>query len=187
MRVSKAGISALMVLLGMPPDTASAQSIMNNYPDRVAHVLNLSPDIELSNFQFENAYVSRSSQFRQILHWTNRGAQPIVAFEVVVLKFDPFDRPLIGSRWIVSGHNSANWRPLPPGASDDDGTLEPGSEEVFTAIAYVRRVRRADGTVWTIEDTELREQLRMLAPNLRDVGDLAPSADGRENDQPLTP
>jgi hypothetical protein len=43
------------------------------------------------------------------MKWKNVADQPIVAFEIVILKYDPFDRRLIGGRWTVTGRNSADW------------------------------------------------------------------------------
>jgi len=100
-------------------------------------MINNCPFVELSNFSFENRYADRATRFYQNLSWRNIGSQPLVAFEIVILKYDPFNRRLIGSPWTVTGKNSADWRPLALGESNRDGTTGYGDEEVFTAIAYV--------------------------------------------------
>jgi hypothetical protein len=66
--------------------------------------------------------------FCQKLSWKNIGKQPVVAFEISILKYDPFDEPLIGSRWVVNGKDSADWQPLAPGKSGQDETRSSGYE-----------------------------------------------------------
>lgn len=111
------------------------------------------------------------------------GAQPIIAFEIVVLKYDAFNKRLIGERWTVTGNNSANWRPLQPGISSRDGTIGYGEEQVFTAIAYVRAVRLADGTVWEVAPTQLLAELRKNVPGFKDFGKLEPDPKGKPDNQ----
>ena len=74
----------------------------------------------------------------------------------------------------MTGVNSADWRPLQPGAQSKDGTIGLGEEEVFTAIAYVRSARLADNTVWTVNDTQLITELKKVIPGIKDFGDLKP-------------
>ena len=146
----------------------------SNFPDRKAIILNNSPHVELSNFSFGNRYEDRRTRFEQRLSWKNVGTQPITAFEVVVLKYDAFDNRVIGSRWTVTGKNSADWNSLAPGESSSDGTLSIGTEEVYTAIAYVRAARLADGTVWRANEAELASSIRKNAPGIKDVGSMRP-------------
>lgn len=108
------------------------------------------------------------------LSWKNVGTQPIVAFEVVVLKYDPFNQRQIGTRWVITGHDSADWTPLGPGDHGSDGTRGLGEEEVLTAIAYVRAARLADGTVWIVDDRHLVDELKKLVPEFREFGDVKP-------------
>jgi hypothetical protein len=152
----------------------AAAQMVSNYPDGKALVLNNCPFIELSDFHFGNNPLAEPGRFQQDLKWKNTGAQPIVAFEVVVLKYDAFDRRLVGSSWTVTGTNSADWRPLPPGGTNGDGTRTYGSEEVFTAIAYVRIARLQDGSIWRANDTTLRTALHGIAPAIKDFGDVKP-------------
>jgi hypothetical protein len=154
--------------------TPLAHAQESNYPARKPIILNTSPHVELSGFSFGNWFVDRRMRFEQHLSWTNTASQPLIAFEIVVLKYDAFDQRLLGSRWIVTGKNSADWRPLEPKEESHDGTIGFGSEEVLTAIAYVRSARLADGTVWRVNDVELMNQLRKLAPGIRDFGSVKP-------------
>jgi len=151
---------------------ASQGQSLDNYPDRKAVVLNVCPYVELSNFGFQNRYADRSNRFEQSMTWRNIGSQPLVAFEIIILKYDAFDQRVIGSRWTVTGKNSADWRPLAPGDSGNDGTIGYGSEEVFTGIAYVRLARLADGTVWKVNDAQLLSELKKVAPGIREYGKL---------------
>lgn len=52
--------------------------------------------IALSNLSFQNTFGTRS-QHSVELKWTNTGTEPVIAFEVVVLKYDPFNRREVGS------------------------------------------------------------------------------------------
>lgn len=160
----------------------SVQAQDSNYPDRRALILNTSPHVELSNFRFQNRYADRRDRFEQDLSWKNISSQPLVAFEVVVLKYDAFDQRVIGSRWTVNGKNSADWKPLQPGESSADGTRGFGSEEVYTAIAYVRSARLADGTVWRVSEVELAKQLRQVSPGIKDFGSMRPDPKGKKEE-----
>jgi hypothetical protein len=108
--------------------------------------------------------------------WKSTSQQPIVAIEMVMLKYDAFDERLIGSRFIVQGTNSVNWSPLQPGKSSSDGSISFRDEDVFTGVAYVRRVRLSDGTVWRVDESKLLQELKKVAPNIRNPGSLAPDA-----------
>lgn len=157
----------------------SAQSFESNFPDRRAFIVNSAPQVELSGFGYENAYRDRRTRFQTSMKWKNVGNQPITAFEIVILKYDAFNRRLVGERWTVTGQNSANWTPLQPGASSADGTIGFGEEHVFTAIAYVRAVRLADGTVWEVNPTQLLTDLRKAVPGFKDFGRLEPDPKGK--------
>lgn len=146
----------------------------SNFSDRKAIILNTCPYVELSGFTFENKYADRGERFQQNLSWKNIGAQPLTAFEVVILKYDAFDQRVIGTRWTITGKNSADWQPLSPGESNADGTIAHGSEEVFTAIAYVRAARLKDGTVWRVSETQLINDLKNVAPGIKDFGSTKP-------------
>ena len=168
-----------LVLAASQFSQAQAQSI--NYPDKKALVLNTSPDIELGNFGFANHHWDGRIRFEHRLTWKNVGQQPIIAFQIVVLNYDAFDQREIATRWTVSGTNSANWVPLKPGDSSGDATIGYGSEQVFTAIAYVRAARFADGTVWRVNDADLQQKLRDVAPSIKDFGSVKPDPITRES------
>ncbi|MBV7417937.1 hypothetical protein KW830_05650 [Comamonas sp. CMM03] len=153
----------------------ASNAAMSNFIDRNEHVVNLSPYVEITNFRFGNVQRDRTgSRMEMNADWKNIGAQPVVAFEIVVLKYDAFDSRMTGSRWVVTGKNSADWSPLEPGASSSDGTISFRDEETFTAIAYVRQVRLKDGTVWKVSDIELSKELKKVAPKIPDFGSFKP-------------
>lgn len=148
----------------------------SNFPGRRALIVNTAPMIELSGFSFENRYERGGTRFRQSMTWKNVGDQAVVAFEIVILKYDPFDRRLLGTRWTVTGTDSANWSPLVPGSSGSDGTISYGDEEVFTAVAYVRAARMADGSIWRVDEPVLLAKLRELETGIEDFGDVKPDS-----------
>lgn len=164
--------SLLLTFIAMASGAAMAQS--SNYPDRRAVVVNNSPHVELSNFNFGNYDGDRRTRFEQNMRWKNTGSQALAAFEIVILKYDAFDQRMMGTRWTVTGRDSANWSHLPPGESAGDGTRAFGAEEVMTAIAYVRAVRLADGTVWRANEAELLQKLKQVAPGIKDYGSVKP-------------
>jgi hypothetical protein len=164
--------AAITLLAAVPVSSVTAQGY--NFPDRRALILNTCPFVSLSQFAFHNQYHEGGTRFEQDLTWKNVGKQPIVAFEVVVLKYDAFDRRLVGTRWTITGRNSGDWTPLAPGASDKDGTIGYGTEETYTAIAYVRSARLSDGSVWNVADADLVTQLRKVAPAIKEFGDVRP-------------
>lgn len=152
----------------------TAYSSSYNFPDRKALVINNCPFIELSGFFIGNAHGGRDYRFNTELKWKNLGKEAISAIEVVVLKYDAFDQRMIGTRWTVTGHNSANWLPLQPGEVDGDGLSSFKTEEVMTAIVYVRSARLASGAVWRASDGELTQKLKQAAPFIKDFGSIKP-------------
>jgi hypothetical protein len=158
---------ALVIVLGFA-GVLAAQDI--SYPDRKPIVANVCPFVELSGFSFQN----QGGHFATNISWRNIGRQPVTAFEIVILKYDAFDRRIIGESWTVPGVNSADWRPLQPGDRSSNSTMGPNQEEVFTAIVYVRTVRLADNVVWTVNGGQLNNELRKVSPGIRDFGELAP-------------
>lgn len=148
----------------------------DNYPDRKAIILNTYPMVELSKFTFENKYENSRTRFNQDMRWKNVGDKPIAAFEIVILKYDAFDQRMIGTRWVVTGRDSADWGHMNPGVDLGDGLRGFGSEEVMTAIAYVRTARLADGTVWRVNESELMQKLKAVAPGIKDFGSVKPDA-----------
>jgi hypothetical protein len=150
-----------------------AESIMS-YPDRKALIDNNCPYVRLSDFSFENRYERNSRHFVQSMTWTNIGGQSIVAFEIVILKYDAFNQRINGLSWTITGNDSDNWMPLQPGYTGSDMAFGLTTEEVFTSIAYVRAVRLKDGTIWRANAKELLERLRNLAPEIEQFGNVNP-------------
>lgn len=163
---------ALVLLL----TSVSVFALASNFADRKAIIVNICPHIELSEFSFANADAKGRTRFEQYLSWKNIGTQAAVAIDLVILKYDAFDQRVIGTRWTVTGHDSVNWTPLAPGQSAKDGTLGYSAEEVFTAIAYVRSVRLADGTVWRVNENELAQNLKKVSPSIKEFGSFKPDA-----------
>ena len=145
-----------------------------NYPDRKAYVINICPHVEITSFSFANQDRERRTQVVTNYSWRSTAQKPIVAFEIVMLKYDAFDERLIGTRFAVQGTNSVDWSPLPPGGSSSDRAFSFLDEDVFTGISYVRKVRLADGTVWRVDESKLLAELKKVAPAIRDPGSLAP-------------
>ena len=164
-------VLAMLLTAGGP---AWAQA--DNYPDKKALVINTFPGLELSGFTFSNVYKDSRTRFHQDMAWKNVSDKPIAAFEIVILKYDAFDQRMVGNRWVVTGRNSAFWGHLQPGESAYDGLRSLGSEEVMTAIAYVRAARMADGTVWRVNEVELTQKLKAVAPGIREFGSVKPDA-----------
>ena len=137
-------------------------------------MLQVSPHVELLTFSYSNEERRNQRRFTTSLQWKNTSAQPLVAMEIVVLKYDAFDQRAIGERMVVTGTSSANWAPLPSGATSGDGSIGYRSEDVFTAIAYVRQVRLGDGTVWRADEARVLAELKKAAVNIRDPGSVKP-------------
>jgi len=163
---------AICVLCG--PCFAQEDTIASNYSDRKAVIVNNCPSVELSGFSFENRFRDSGNHFDQEMKWKNVGKQAIVAFEIVILKYDAFNERLIGTKWTVTGTDSAQWKPLDVGESGADGLRGLDEEEVYTAIAYVRIARFKDGTIWRASDTKLLPLLHKAAPEIEEFGDIKP-------------
>ncbi|MBI3881432.1 MAG: hypothetical protein HY301_15385, partial [Verrucomicrobia bacterium] len=119
-----------------------------NFADRKALIVSNCPLVELRYFNFKNQNVyGQGAVFELSVGWKNISEQPLVAFEICILEFDPFNRRLRETRWLVAGKDSSDWTPLEPGASGGDGLTSRGDETVFTGIAYVVAARLKDGTI----------------------------------------
>lgn len=176
MRRASFRLLTIAALIALPATQALAQSFNNyNFVDRKAAVLQVSPYVELSDFKFGNSDESRGRQrFVEQMRWKNIGTQPIVAIDITILKYDAFDQRLLGTRMVVTGTDSANWKPLAPGETGSDGALGYTTEAVYTAVAYVRQVRLADGTVWRADETKVLSELKKVVASIRDPGSLRP-------------
>lgn len=147
-----------------------------NFSDRRSIIINNCPFIQLSDFNYHNAYDRSIMRLRTNLSWRNAGDQPIVAFEVVVLRYDPFNRPIYGGgRWLITGNNSADWRPLMPGRQSSDGLIGHDEQPVLTSVVYVRAARLADGAVWMFDEPAIEQRIREELPALHEIGDVNPA------------
>jgi hypothetical protein len=156
---------------------AFAQGEKLNFKNRQAVVINNAPgQIELSGFKFENEFAQSSFRLMTNLTWKNTSNKPITAFELVILRYDPFNRPIPGGgRWLVTGKNSGDWTPLMPGQSSSDGLRGFNTEAVMTSIVYVRAIRFEDGGVWTADIPAVENAMRKTLPVLKDLGDVNPA------------
>jgi hypothetical protein len=135
-----------------------------SYPTASALIVDTCPYVELTSFRFGNKTDLGKDRHHESLSWVNRGSQPLIAFEVTIVRFDAFNRAMPTIRWTVTGRNSTDWSPLPPGESSGDGLLGAPSEEVFTAISYVSAARLADNSVWLVDERELPSKLQKVTP-----------------------
>lgn len=157
-----------------------------NFPDRKAIILNISPHVKITSFAFENTLEGRVASSRNSFtyQWKNVGALPVLAFELVTLKYDPFDEPMTGSRILVAGKNSADFTPLQPGETSGDGTIGYGQTHVLTAIVYVRAVRFTDGTLWRADPSVVAAEVKKAAPRIKDAGPLVPEREKKDDKKP---
>jgi hypothetical protein len=164
------------LILALP---AAAQTDKSNFAGRKAVIINNAPFIELSGFSFENQYRDRRTRLITNLSWKNTGSNPITAFEVMILRYDPFNRPIrSGGSWMITGTDSANWAPLAPGANASDGLIAFNDEPVFTSIVFVRRARLEDGTVWSFNAQEVEKRIKQSLPEIKEFLNLETA--GRE-------
>lgn len=166
---------ATIVVLISISGPAEAQN--ENFQDRQEIIINNAIQyVELSNFKFENRFDGNQTRLVTDLNWKNVSTKVITAFEVVVLRYDPFNRPIPGAgRWLITGHNSVDWRPLAPGQSSGDGVLDFEVEPVFTAVAFVAAIRFQNGDVWNADLSAVEKDLRQKLPVLKDLGNLKPA------------
>ena len=164
-------IKASLIVIAVMQGQLMAESTMN-YPNRKAHIVNNCPYVQLSSFWYENRYEKSIYRFVQEMTWTNTSGQAIIAFDIVILKYNAFNERINGIRWTVTGNNKQDWRPLETGYRESDSIASLTTEEVFTGIAYVRAVRLMDGTVWRADMKELKEKIGDIAPDINSPGDL---------------
>jgi hypothetical protein len=147
-------------------------SDVNFNPRCAIQIQNAPRQIELSKFNFYNT----GQRSRTDLTWKNVSDKSIIAFEIVILRYDPFNRPIhTGRRWLIPGRSSRDWSPLLPGQSSSDSLTKSRSETVLTAIAYVSAIRYVDGTVWQADIESAEKQIREKIPALRELGAISPA------------
>jgi hypothetical protein len=137
-------------------------------------VANVCPHLKITSFSFSNVHERSMDRFKTEYSWENTGDKDIIAFEIVVLKYDPFNRQLIGSRNIFPGHNSATSRALKQKETDSDGGYSLGSKDVFTAYAYIRSIRITEDTVWNANPADIIASIKKQTPDILEPGALVP-------------
>jgi hypothetical protein len=142
--------------------------------------------MKITSFAFENTLEGRVASSRNSFtyQWKNVSSLPVLAFEVVTLKYDPFDEPMTGSRILVAGRNSADFTPLQPGEASGDGTIGYGHTHVLTAIACVRAVRFTDGTLSRADPSVVVAEVKKAAPRIKDAGPLVPEREKKDDKKP---
>jgi len=110
------------------------------------------------------------------LSWANTGNQAVTAYEVVTIKYDVFNRRLIGSKMIIGGSTSAQWEPLRPRASSQDGMDGSSTSHVHMGITYIRAVHYADGSVWKADPAQVIEAVRGLGIEVKELDETGPDS-----------
>jgi hypothetical protein len=171
-RLARLLIAACLIGFVAWPADAGAES-GNNFADRQQVAINNCPVLSLSNFWIANTLYTRHYHLAANLAWKNVGSQPITAFEIGLVYFDPFNRRLpSGGRWLVPGKDSAHWTVLRPGDMGNDKFTSGRQEYVFSAFAFVADVRFADGSVWTFDPDSVRAEIQKALPAITDFGAL---------------
>lgn len=164
-----------ILLLGVAVSSFAQQLSDFNWSDRRQIIANVCPDIKITSFTFGSAYERiGGDRFVSRYAWENIGQKEIVAFELVILRYDPFNRPQIGVVSIFPGHNSATYKPLKPGESDSDGGSSLGDDKIYTAVVYIRNVRFSDNTIWSAASADVVKSIKTQVPDILEVGPLAP-------------
>lgn len=160
-----------------------ADSAQINFAERKAVIISQPGiGIALQDFSFGNSYETSSFRLTTNLGWKNVSKEPITAFEVVILRYDPFNRPMFsGGRWLVTGRNSGDWSELQPGETSSDGLVGYEDEPVFTSVVYVRAIRYSDGTVWSADIPKIEAAIRVQLPVLKQLGDVSPAPEKKKS------
>jgi hypothetical protein len=143
---------------------ASAQ--IKDFERTLSLTINQSPDIKITEFYFFR-YVSAmgkaTSESRY--KYRNVGKQDVIAFELSILRFDPFDRQLPTIKSLIPGFSARDYASLPPDIGYEDGLYAPDLI-VFTSIIFVAAVRRQDGTVWRYDRAALKKEIAARFPSI---------------------
>lgn len=152
------------------------------FPDRKAIVLDSSPHVKINSFSFGNGIRRGTLDWENsfVYEWTNVSVQPVIAFELVTLKYDPFDKPMRGSLFLVPGRKASDFRSLEPGETNGDRITSYGLTHTLTAIAYIRTVRLKDGTVWRADPSVVAAEVKKAVPYIKDAGPLVPEPEKKE-------
>jgi len=168
-------IALALSMAAAPESAAQLFTTSRNFSDRQAiTVNNLSNVLEITRFEFGNRTGGTSLHPAIELTVINRASQPIVYYEIGLVRFDPINRRIIAPPQFTARvglaatiMNNNTWRPLPAGQTS---SLGEGHEPVgslvttYTAIAYVQAVRLQDGTVFRTDPTEMRSLLARQFP-----------------------
>lgn len=176
MRHRKRVVIVLLGALALGLGARARLSAEPNFGDRRALIVAECPFVELGGFGFRNLSGGEGWFFEQALAWRNTSPQAVVAVEVVILKFDAYNRRQAAVAWSLTGHGGNDWTPLGAGESSRDATRALGQDDTYAEIAWVRRVRLQDGTVWEANDAEVLRDAHRAAPDIRDLGELRSEA-----------
>ena len=146
------------------------------FPSRRKLIADSCPSVKLLMFEFGNSRYENADHHQAGFTWQNKTKQDVVAVEIVVLRYDPFNRPMIGERTTFAGKMDPKKDPLKPNEKETDGTDELGFDDTFTGIAYVSSVRFADGTVWMADQDDVAKKVKALVPEIAILGKLYPDA-----------
>ena len=145
-----------------------------NFSDARYIEINDCPHVSLSGFTGGNSYDDRRRdyRFKMNLAWVNKSEKPIIAMEINIAKYDPFNRHISTRRWLITGHDSGNWEALKPGEGASDGTMGLSTEDHYIAFAYVTTIRFNDNTVWRYDPNKITAKIKSELPGLKDVGNI---------------
>jgi hypothetical protein len=174
-------ILVITALLAVAASTlASAQTPRRDYSPSLNFeqreeiiINNAAGQIEIIGFDFGTIY---TRQFETVVdaQWRNVGEQPVRAFELGILLFDPFNRVVYNRRMLVPGTDSGNWSPLGSGQTAGDGFILPLTE-VYSGVIYVRAIRFDDGTIWRFNAEATASEIRTRLANPQGLDLSAPS------------
>jgi hypothetical protein len=147
-----------------------------NFGDRRALIVAECPFVELTGFAFRNVADGQGWFFEESLAWRNTSPQAVIAVEVAILKYDAYNRREPVVDWSLKGHGANDWTPLGAGEGSRDATRAAGADDAYTEIAWVRRVRLQDGTIWDANEADVLRDAHRAAPDIRDLGELRSEA-----------
>lgn len=156
----------MALVAAAPLAPAHAQDGALFYSGDVAKKLGVCPFIRLTIFNINKSYVQGEGMRRDYtLTWSNNGKKGVVALEVRLLKFNPFNERLGDSAFIFPGHRGVNL-PLEPTESGSGRIRASFDKELFTALAYVSKIRFTDGMVWRASPAAVAAQIKVAVPSL---------------------
>jgi len=148
----------LVVLLALMVSTVALAQ--DQYDSRRAIIVNVCPHVKLLDFRWNIIGGERTNDF----NWSGTSDSPVIAFEIVLVRFDPFNRQLISEGTIFPGHERSE--PLKKDEHDSSGTKIRFSDNVYTQIAYVSNVRLADGTLWRANFDDVVKSIAAQVPDI---------------------